>query len=131
MIARVYSGFVFGLGLLISGMAAPGKTLGFMSIFDLERFDPSLLAVAVVGIGGNAIAWMRRGEGPALKEGGWVVPQGKVEWRLVVGSALFGVGWGLTGVCPGPATVAAVLNGWKGIGWVGAFLGGRRLAGLL
>ncbi|KAF8250459.1 hypothetical protein K440DRAFT_618965 [Wilcoxina mikolae CBS 423.85] len=132
VVARVYSGFVFGLGLLVSGMAAPGKTLGFMSVFEMDRWDPSLLAVAVVGVGGNAIAWMRRGRGPRLVDGGWKVPEGgSVDWRLALGSVLFGVGWGLTGVCPGPAAVAAVLNGWKGVGWVAAFLGGRVLAGLV
>ncbi|KAF8540257.1 hypothetical protein BDD12DRAFT_834437 [Trichophaea hybrida] len=121
VVARVYSGFVFGLGLLVSGMTAPEKTLGFMSVFDMDRWDPSLLAVAVVG-----------GREPKLVDGGWKVPEGRiVDWRLVVGSVLFGVGWGLTGVCPGPAAVAAVLNGWKGVGWVVAFFGGRVLAGLV
>jgi uncharacterized membrane protein YedE/YeeE len=132
-IARVYSGFVFGLGLIVSGMAAPAKTLGFMSITDLDRFDPSLMFVAVIGVGGNAIVWWkRRKEGPLLKEGGWDVPNSTtVDWRLVVGSAIFGVGWGLQGVCPGPAVVAAVRNGGSGLAWVGAFLAGRTLAGLV
>ncbi|CCX08488.1 hypothetical protein FPQ18DRAFT_253291 [Pyronema domesticum] len=129
VIARGFCGFVFGLGLLISGMAAPAKTLGFMSIFDLERFDPSLMAVAIIGIGGNALAWFTREDGPKLKEGEWEVPSGEVEAKLVVGSLLFGIGWGMAGVCPGPAAVAAVLNGWKGLGWLAAFLIGQVVAG--
>jgi len=125
---RVYAGFVFGLGLLVSGMASPAKSLGFMSVTDWSRFDPSLVAVVLVGVGGNALAWLRREKGPKLVEE-WSLPAGKVEWRLAVGSALFGVGWGLIGVCPGPAIVAAVRNGTNGLMWVGAFLVGQVAAG--
>jgi uncharacterized membrane protein YedE/YeeE len=135
VITRVYSGFVFGLGLIVSGMAAPAKTLGFLSITDPSRFDPSLTLVAVVGMGGNAVAWWwnRPKDGPLLKEGGgggWDLPDSTVvDWRLLVGSAVFGVGWGLLGVCPGPGVVAAVRNGGSGLAWVAAFLAGRTLAG--
>ncbi|KAA8908675.1 YeeE/YedE family integral membrane protein [Sphaerosporella brunnea] len=132
IIARVYSGFVFGLGLIVSGMAAPAKPLGFMSVMDLQRFDPSLVFVAVVGMGGNAVAWWkRRQEGPLLKEGGWEMPGGEVNWRLIVGSAIFGVGWGLQGVCPGTGVIAAFRNGRGGLAWMAAFLTGRLLAGLI
>lgn len=138
---RVYAGFVFGLGLLVSGMAAPAKPLGFLSVFDRSRFDPSLLLVAVVAVGGNAVLWRRRAPQPALAvvavgggagtgtEGWGSVPRdGSVDWRLVAGSALFGVGWGLEGTCPGPGAIAAVLDGARGLGWLGAFLAGWRLA---
>lgn len=142
---RLYAGFVFGLGLLVSGMAAPAKTLGFLSVFDGPRFDPSLLLVAVVAVGGNAVLWRRRAPQPALVVvgvaaaeggsggggGGWgCVPEGgEVDWRLVAGSALFGAGWGLEGICPGSGAVAAVLNGASGLGWLVAFLAGRLAAG--
>ncbi|KAI5846137.1 YeeE/YedE family integral membrane protein [Tricharina praecox] len=125
---RVYAGFVFGLGLLVSGMASPAKTLGFMSVTNWNNFDPSLMAVALVGVGGNAIAWLRRKSSPRLVDE-WTLPAGEVEWRLVVGSVLFGVGWGLVGVCPGPAVVAALRNGTSGLAWVGAFLAGQVAAG--
>ena len=144
---RVYAGFVFGLGLLVSGMAAPAKSLGFLSVFDRSRFDHSLLLVAVVAVGGNAVLWRRRAPQPALAvatvegrtgagagveagAGGWgsVPRDGLVDWRLVAGSALFGVGWGLEGICPGSGAIAAVLDGARGLGWLGAFLAGRRFA---
>lgn len=130
VITRVYAGFVFGLGLLVSGMASPAKTLGLMSVTDLGRFDPSLMVVALVGVGGNAFAWLKREKSPKLVEE-WTLPAGEVEWRLVVGSTLFGVGWGLVGVCPGPAVVAAVRNGTSGLVWLGAFLAGQVVAGFV
>lgn len=62
-VARAYAGVVFGLGLLISGMAGSAKTLGFLAVGRWEKVDPSLAIVAVVGVGGNMVRWWRAGVG--------------------------------------------------------------------
>jgi uncharacterized membrane protein YedE/YeeE len=128
--ARVYAGFWFGVGLLMSGMASPGKSLGFLGMFadGGRRWDPSLMLVAVFSVGLNLLVWQRSGvgrKGGPWMGGAWKLPVGEVDARLVVGAAVFGAGWGLTGVCPGPGLLAGVLGGWRGIGWVAAFLAGR------
>ena len=99
------SGLVFAVGLAVAGMTQPSKVLGFLDLFG-GAWDPSLGFVMVGAIGVYALA--RRlaparplfaGEYPALRRHG-------IDRRLVVGSALFGLGWGLVGYCPGPAVVA-------------------------
>ncbi|WP_366945224.1 DUF6691 family protein [Zoogloea sp.] len=104
------AGLLMGLGLMISGMVQPGKVQGFLDIGGL--WDPSLGLVM-----GGAIAvtlpvfqWLQR-RTP-------VVPHGPIESRLIVGSLLFGVGWGLSGYCPGPALVTASSGSLDAVGYV-------------
>ena len=103
ILASLACGFVFGLGLLISGMVQPAKVLAFLDIFG--AWDPSLAIVMAVAL---AVAWagfaVARGRAqPVLApQSVWPSATG-VDARLVVGSVLFGVGWGLVGLCPGPA----------------------------
>jgi uncharacterized membrane protein YedE/YeeE len=101
--ASLTCGFVFGLGLLVSGLVRTEKVLAFLDIFG--AWDPSLavtmaaaLAVSYVGF---AIA-RRRGRPLLAPQGLWPT-RADVDRPLVIGAALFGVGWGLTGLCPGPA----------------------------
>ena len=99
-------GLVFGLGLLVSGMANPAKVLGFLDL--AGRWDPSLMLVmaGAIGVGsvGFAIAGRRRA---TLLGTPMMLPKVRgIDRRLVGGSLLFGIGWGLAGVCPGPALVA-------------------------
>jgi uncharacterized membrane protein YedE/YeeE len=103
------SGMIFGLGLAISGMANPAKVLNFFDV--LGGWDPSLAfvmagALAITFIGYRFIL-MRRA--PALTERFHLPSAGDIDARLILGSALFGLGWGLTGFCPGPA-VASLLT---------------------
>lgn len=112
-------------------MAGPGKTLGFLSMGRLDRFDPSMALVAMIAVGGNAVRWAGKvGKGEVWAKGEeWKVPTRKdVDWKLVVGSLLFGVGWGLQGICPGPGILGLVFNGLEGLKWVGMFMAGRKLA---
>ena len=102
-------GLVFGVGLLISGMSNPAKVLNFFDVFG--TWDPSLAfvmagAVVVVGIG-YRLVWRR----PApLFEPVFDVPTSKtIDARLLGGAAVFGVGWGLSGFCPGPFLAAVPL----------------------
>src|SRR5216683_5608059 len=103
MIASLVCGLVFGFGLLISGMMQPAKVLGFLDIFG--AWDPSLavvmMAALAVSVPGFALA--KRRERPVLvAQSAWPT-RTDIDRPLVIGSALFGVGWGLVGLCPGPA----------------------------
>ena len=103
IIAPFLCGLMFGAGLLISGMAQPTKVLGFLDIFG--AWDPSLavvmaaaLAVSVPGFrlaGHSSRPWLARQYFWPSKSG--------IDLPLVSGAALFGIGWGLVGFCPGPA----------------------------
>jgi uncharacterized membrane protein YedE/YeeE len=102
-ISSLLCGLVFGFGLLISGMTQPAKVLGFLDV--LGRWDPTLAFVMtgalVVSSAGYAIA--RRQSRPILSARHLWPAQCDIDRSLVVGSILFGIGWGLVGLCPGPA----------------------------
>lgn len=102
----VISGLLFGLGLIAGGMTDPAKVQGFLDLFG--RWDPSLAFVMggaiIVGIAGFAMAGRRElaWSGEAIE-----LPKSRiVDTRLLAGGALFGIGWGLGGLCPGPAMTA-------------------------
>ena len=103
IVASLACGFIFGLGLLVSGMVQPAKVLGFLDVFG--TWDPSLavvmLAALVVSNIGFALA--RRRQRPILAPQSLWPLKTSIDRPLVIGSALFGVGWGLVGLCPGPA----------------------------
>lgn len=108
LLASFVCGFVFGLGLLISGMVQPAKVLAFLDIFG--AWDPSLAIVMgvalIVTYFGYAIA---RGRGaPLLATRSQWPTTTDIDGRLILGSVLFGLGWGLVGLCPGPAIEALV-----------------------
>ncbi len=120
------AGLVFGVGLLVSGMANPAKVLGFLDLAGL--WDPSLALVMagaiVVGLAAFTLARRRRTSWLGLP---MQMPGAThIDRRLVIGSVLFGVGWGLAGICPGPALVlvgAGAANG-KGLIFAAAMLAG-------
>ncbi len=106
ILLAVISGLVFGLGLMAGGMTDPAKVQGFLDVFG--RWDPSLAFVMggaiLVGVAGFALAGRRQlaWSGEAIE-----LPKSRVvDTRLLVGGALFGIGWGLGGLCPGPAMTA-------------------------
>ena len=121
------AGLLFSIGLIVSGMANPRKVLGFLDL--AGRWDPSLAFVMVgaIGVAVVAFAWAKR------RTRSWLgLP---IQWpaartitvRLVAGSAVFGIGWGLAGFCPGPALVSIGLGSVKGIAFVVAMLVGMAL----
>jgi uncharacterized membrane protein YedE/YeeE len=105
LFAALLSGLVFGLGLLVSGMANPAKVLGFLDLGGL--WDPSLAFVMGGAIAVAAVAFaVARRRSVSLLGTAMRLPSARhIDRRLVGGSLLFGVGWGVAGFCPGPALV--------------------------
>lgn len=96
-------GLIFGAGLLVSGMMQPSKVLGFLDLFG--AWDPSLAVVmaAALAVAWPGFAYARRRGQPVLAGKSWWPTASAIDRPLVIGSVLFGVGWGLVGLCPGPA----------------------------
>lgn len=117
-IAALLSGLLFGAGLFISGMTNPAKVLGFLDV--AGTWDPSLAFVMGGALGVNALAFAatRRRVRPLYTESFSLPTLLAVDRELVVGAALFGVGWGLVGLCPGPALASL----WRGDPQVYAFV---------
>jgi uncharacterized membrane protein YedE/YeeE len=102
LLASLACGFIFGWGLLISGMVKPEKVLGFLDIFG--AWDPSLAVVMAAGLAVSSAGYLLAARRPPLlaRQREWSSKRA-IDRPLIVGSALFGVGWGLVGLCPGPA----------------------------
>ncbi|UZN48423.1 YeeE/YedE family protein [Cupriavidus cauae] len=127
LLARV----VFCIGLIISGMANPAKVLAFLNL--AGNWDPSLAFVmaGAILVGVVAFAVARR-RGASLLGLPMRIPTATVvDRRLVGGSLLFGIGWGLAGFCPGPALVTLGMRDYKAVVFVVAMLVGMGLFGLL
>jgi uncharacterized membrane protein YedE/YeeE len=103
IIAALMCGLVFGWGLLISGMMQPAKVLAFLDIFG--AWDPSLAIVmmAALAVAAPGFVLARRRGRPLLSAQSFWPTRMDIDRALVMGSALFGAGWGLVGLCPGPA----------------------------
>jgi uncharacterized membrane protein YedE/YeeE len=103
IVASLFCGLIFGWGLLISGMMQPAKVLAFLDIFG--AWDPSLAVVmmAALAVAVPGFAMARRRARPVLAMHGDGPTKTAVDGPLVIGAAMFGVGWGLVGLCPGPA----------------------------
>ena len=116
----VLAGLIFGLGLMLSGMVMPAKVLGFLDL--AGAWDPSLALVmaGAIAVGLPAFALARRRHVP-------LPDSRRIDRRLVGGSLLFGVGWGLAGLCPGPALVVLGMGEAKAAGFVAAMLAGMAL----
>ena len=125
------AGAVFGLGLIVSGMADPAKVLGFLDL--AGAWDPSLALVmgGAVFVGAIAFAYARRRPMSLLGEPMRLPTATQVDRRLVGGGLLFGIGWGVAGFCPGPALVALGMGEQKALVFVAAMLAGMGLFELL
>lgn len=105
------SGLVFGLGLIISEMVNPARVLGFLDVTGV--WDPTLAfvmagAMVVTSVG---YRWVLNRDKPIFATKFWLPQNRRIDTSLIGGAAIFGVGWGMAGLCPGPAIVgAATLN---------------------
>jgi hypothetical protein len=131
VVASLLAGLVFGIGLIVSGMANPAKVLGFLDV--AGAWDPSLALVMAgaiaVGLGAFALARSRTVSYLGLD---MKLPAAHhVDRRLIGGSAVFGIGWGIAGFCPGPALVVLGMAQAKALVFVGAMLAGMALFELL
>jgi uncharacterized protein len=124
MFTSLLAGLVFGLGLIVSGMANPAKIHGFLDL--AGRWDPSLAFVMTGAIAVGVIAFaMANKRTVSLIGAEMKLPSARhIDRRLVVGSALFGIGWGVAGFCPGPGLVALGMGEAKAVVFVAAMLAG-------
>lgn len=121
------AGLVFGLGLLLAGMADPAKVLGFLDL--AGAWDPSLALVMAGAIGAALLpmAWARRHDRSLLGEPMRLPERRDLDRRLIGGSLLFGIGWGIAGICPGPAVALLLTGHWQVLLFVAAMLAGMAL----
>ncbi|MFO8141487.1 MAG: YeeE/YedE family protein [Marinobacter sp.] len=126
-LASVFAGLLFGLGLIVSGMANPEKVLGFLDIAGL--WDPSLAFVmgGAILVGLVAFTLIRKRTLSFLGFNMQLPTNTRIEKRLVIGSMMFGIGWGIAGFCPGPGLVALGAGEFKAVVFVGAMIAGMIL----
>jgi uncharacterized protein len=124
ILTALFAGLVFGLGLIVSGMADPAKVLGFLDL--AGAWDPSLALVMAGAIGVGLPVFLYAGKrGATLTGAPLQLPSVRqIDRRLVTGSLLFGVGWGVAGFCPGPALVALGMGQGKALVFGVAMLAG-------
>jgi uncharacterized membrane protein YedE/YeeE len=130
-VINALAGLIFGLGLLISGMANPAKVQNFLDL--AGTFDPSLIFVMIGAIAvtflGYRLALQR--QRPILTERFSLPAARDIDANVILGPALFGIGWGLSGFCPGPAITSLPLLAKGTLIFVPAMLFGIGLARLL
>jgi uncharacterized protein len=131
ILAQLIIGFVFGTGLVVSGMINPAKVLNFLDF--AGSFDPSLAfvmagAVAVTALGYRIVLARAR---PVLASSFHLPSRQAIDGQLLAGTALFGVGWGLSGLCPGPAISSLGLGVPGVLAFVPAMLAGMAIARFL
>jgi uncharacterized membrane protein YedE/YeeE len=124
----VASGTLFGAGLAIGGMTNPARVRGFLDIFG--DWDPTLAFVMGGAVIVMAFAWavQRRMSGPVMASSFKLPDTSDLTPKLVGGSAIFGIGWGIAGLCPGPGFAALVIEPAKAAAFVASMLGGMVLA---
>lgn len=124
------AGTIFGAGLTIGGMTDPARVRGFLDLFG--DWDPTLAFVMGGAVLVMALAWLvqRRMQRPAFAEGFSLPDRNDLTPRLIGGSALFGIGWGIAGLCPGPGFAALAIAPGSAAVFVAAMLAGMALVRL-
>ncbi len=124
VLTSLLSGLVFGLGLILSGMANPAKVLGFLDL--AGAWDPSLALVmaGAIAVGFFAFLLAKRWTVSLLGAEMRLPNATHIDKRLVAGGTLFGIGWGIAGFCPGPGLVALGMGEPKALVFVAAMLMG-------
>ena len=127
IVTALFAGLVFGIGLIVAGMTNPAKVLGFLDL--AGPWDPSLaLVIGGAIVVGVVVFRIARRRTTTLLGAPMALPMARhIDTRLVLGSALFGIGWGVAGFCPGPALVALGLGEIKALVFVVAMLAGMAI----
>jgi uncharacterized membrane protein YedE/YeeE len=127
IIASLFCGLIFGAGLLISGMVQPAKVLGFLDIFG--AWDPTLAVVMAAALAVSIPGFMLAGRRshPLLSAQSLWPSKTQIDSPLLIGAGLFGIGWGLVGLCPGPALENLATLSPAVIVFVAAMAGGMAL----
>ncbi len=127
MISSLFAGSVFGLGLMLSGMTDTTKVQGWLDVFG--NWDPTLAFVMAGAIVPMMMAWRLTEHRTPVLGGSFPNPANPELGRnLVIGSVLFGMGWGLSGLCPGPAMATLGYGGWPHLLFFAAMVAGMRVA---
>ncbi len=124
IVSAVVAGGLFALGLAVSGMTVPAKVTGFLDV--TGAWDPTLAFVmaAAIAVHLPLVRIARQRRAPLFESKFHWPSRTDIDLRLVAGAAMFGVGWGLSGFCPGPALTSLVAGGAPVLVFVGAMLGG-------
>ena len=131
MIRHVFPGLIvgllFGMGLTLAGMVNPARVLGFLDV--AGAWDPTLAFVLGGALAPSAVAYAisRRMKRPVMADEFCIPANRGLEGRLIGGAALFGIGWGLVGLCPGPAIADLAFGRWEISLFVGALVVGMSL----
>jgi len=120
---------VFAIGLGTAGMTQPAKVAAFLDV--TGHWDPSLALVMVGAISVHFLLLRTKRERPRFAETFKVPSATRVDARLLAGAALFGIGWGIAGFCPGPAVVSVVTGAPDVLGFVVAMLAGMFVYGVV
>ncbi|WP_426783656.1 DUF6691 family protein [Pseudomonas atacamensis] len=125
------AGLLFGVGLLLAGMANPTKVLAFLDVAGAWDFSLALVMVGAIATAIGPLTWARRQRKSVLGNPMQLPARKELDRRLVGGSLLFGVGWGIAGICPGPAVTILLTGHWQAMVFVLAMLAGMGLFTLL
>lgn len=125
LFVALFAGAIFGFGLSLSGMLDPARVIGFINLGS-GHWDPSLAFVlgGALMVALAAMVLVRRLPRPVLDERFHIPPPGQIDRRLILGSGLFGLGWGMAGLCPGPAIASLSLGLWPIWLFIAAMLAG-------
>lgn len=124
IVISLIAGLIFGGGLAYSGMADPKRVQGFLDLFG--NWDPTLVFVMGGAIIPMSVAWLiqRRLMKPVADNSFDLPGTSRIDSKLVGGSALFGIGWGISGLCPGPGIADLSINPLPAAAYVAALLAG-------
>ncbi len=128
IISALIAGLIFGIGLIISGMSNPSKVLNFLDLYG--NFDPSLIFVLAGAVITSycGYRWLGTRQRPLFADQFAKAPSPDADGRLIFGAMVFGIGWGLVGLCPGPALTSLSIGGISAILFVAAMLIGMAVA---
>jgi uncharacterized membrane protein YedE/YeeE len=128
VLAALAAGVLFGVGLLVAGMTMPGKVIGFLDVGG--GWDPTLgfVMAGAIAVHAGLLRVVRGRRGPLFDHRFYPPPAARIDARLVGGAAVFGIGWGLSGYCPGPALVSLAAGAAPALLFVAAMILGMAIA---